>query len=724
MKTIFTIFILILCFQFTARTQCDYLTSFTTDYEGGVSVTVKSGGKLFFTAADTVHGRELWVTDGTAQGTHMVKDIYPGITSSVTINFSYSTYDFNSILYFKANNGITGPELWRSDGTNAGTWLVKDMYIDNADHDIGDFASTDSVLFFTASGATLWRTNGTAAGTYPLEYFQKARSLSIFKNNLYFSAAIDNNGEELWKSNGSNGKTILLKDLNERVGASLPCNFHATQNALYFTAFTDAGWELWKTTGSANGTQMVKDINPGGADGVLTSYSDKVITSIGNTIYFSATDGVTGFQLWKSNGTEAGTVRVSNIADGVSSYCHFPIIKGKVFFNSYGGPNYWQYNPATNAVSATGYPFLSYFDSNYNGKASFIGSHLYYAGKDTVYGGEMWLSDGSPASTHKIQETHLVDNFSVTYPISFNSIFGTLGSKLLFIQARRPYDRQIPLFIYDTLLNVTTVFAPSVLVPVPLAGNKMHLVWNRIPDASKYQVRYREHSASTWTTKTVLLSYGQFLLNAGIDYDFQVRALCNNAWTSWSDTLAYSTSFAPHDYIINILADRAEDATTTRIYWLKTPEIIKMGLRYRKVGTTTWAAQSNASGFIRLTGLVPLTFYEYQYRAYTSGYWGSWYSSLYFVTPAATVNPLTAQSETMKSELQLSITPNPATGVVHIKNELPPGAYFAVTDAGGNILRTGKLNNDAVDLTGLHTGVLTITIQKGDFKRSGKILKQ
>jgi ELWxxDGT repeat protein len=724
MKTIFTVFILTLCFQFTARTQCDYLTSFTTDNEGGVSVTVKSGNKLFFTAADSIHGRELWVTDGTRAGTHLVKDIIPGPAGSLSINFNYYAGDFNGVLFFQVNTSGSERGLWRSDGTKSGTWLVQDLYIDTYNYSLTDFAAADSILYFTANGTTLWRTNGTASGTYTLAYFQIVRNLATFKNNLYFSAGNNNTGEELWKTTGKTGKTILLKDLNGALGASLPCNFYATANALYFTAATNAGWELWKTTGSESSTQMVKDINPGG-DGVLSSYSEKVITNIGNTIYFSATDGVTGYQLWKSDGTDAGTVRVSNIADGVSPYCSFPVIKGKVFFNSYQGPNYWQYDPATNTVSSTGYPFLSYFDNNYNRNASFIGSHLYYAGEDTVYGAEMWLSDGSAATTHKLQETNLYDNFGVINTIAFNSIFGTLGSKLLFTQARRPYDTQIPLFVYDTLLNTVTAFAPSVLVPVPLAGNKMHLVWNRIPDASQYEVRYREHSASTWTTNTVPLSYGQFLLNAATDYDFQVRAFCNNVWTSWSDKLAYNTSFVHHDNVINILADRAEDATTTRIYWLKTPEIIKIRVRYRKVGTTAWTGINNASGFTRLTGLAPSTFYEYQYQSYVSGYWGGWYpSSLHFVTPAATVNPLTAQSETGKSELLLSITPNPATGVVHIKNELPPGTYFAVTDAAGNILRTGKLNNAAVDLTGLHTGVLTIIIQKGDFKRSGKVLKQ
>jgi ELWxxDGT repeat protein len=433
--------------------QSNYVTAFERDDEGSVSVTVNAGDKLFFSAPDNMHGRELWVTDGTSAGTHIVKDINPGIAGSVNINFAFSAYAFNGILYFKANDGVTGHELWRSDGTESGTWLVKDLYIDNGDHSLSDFASTDSVLYFIGNGTTLWRSNGTAAGTYPLRSFLIARNLAAFKNNIYFSAAADNNGEELWKSNGATGATSLLRDLNGVIGASLPCNFHATSNALYFTAVTNAGWELWKTTGTYDATKMVKDINPGGANSVLDFYTEATIINIGNTVYFRATDGTSGYQLWKSDGSEAGTVRVSNIADGVSQYCNFPIVNGKIFFNSYSGPDYWQYDPVAGIVSPTGYPFYNYFENNYSRNARFIGSHLYYAGTDSIYGSEMWLSDGSPFTTRRIQETHLIDNFYTIYSSGFNSILGTIGSRLLFTLARRPYDTKVPLFMYDTSLN-------------------------------------------------------------------------------------------------------------------------------------------------------------------------------------------------------------------------------------------------------------------------------
>jgi ELWxxDGT repeat protein len=85
------------------------------------SNTINVNGTLYFSATSTAHGIELWKSDGTAAGTVMVKDINPGTASS---SLAYFT-NVDNILYFRANDGTTGNELWRSDGTSAGTYMVK-----------------------------------------------------------------------------------------------------------------------------------------------------------------------------------------------------------------------------------------------------------------------------------------------------------------------------------------------------------------------------------------------------------------------------------------------------------------------------------------------------------------------------------------------------------------------------------------------------------------------
>src|SRR5258706_15208409 len=81
------------------------------------------GDRVFFAANDGVHGIELWVSDGTSGGTYLVKDINPGTGDSSPRSIA----DINGIAYFLADDGVHGLELWKSDGTESGTVLIKDL---------------------------------------------------------------------------------------------------------------------------------------------------------------------------------------------------------------------------------------------------------------------------------------------------------------------------------------------------------------------------------------------------------------------------------------------------------------------------------------------------------------------------------------------------------------------------------------------------------------------
>lgn len=191
--------------------------------------------------------------------------------------------------------------------------------------------------------------------------------------------------------------------------------------------------------------------------------------------------------------------------------------------------------------------------------------------------------------------------------------------------------------------------------------------------------------------------------------------------TNWSKKITYSASNIHHDYTANILADRAADAATMRIYWLKTPEVTKINLRYRLAGTSTWIKVSNSNGLVTLSNLLPSSFYYYEYRAYTSGYWGAW-SGLYFYTPAAAM-PTAEKQGIIKDVLQLVASPNPTTGKIYIQSKMPAGAFYSITDAEGNGLQTGILKTNVIVLPAYKKGLLTVTIYKDDFKQSAKILK-
>ena len=113
--------------------------------------------RLFFVADDGKHGTELYQTDGTAAGTSLVKDINPEGNSH-----AQGLVVYKGQLYFGADDGKHGYELWRSDGTAEGTFLVKDLTSGSEDSALGQlFVHTDGKLRFYL-GKDIYETDGTA----------------------------------------------------------------------------------------------------------------------------------------------------------------------------------------------------------------------------------------------------------------------------------------------------------------------------------------------------------------------------------------------------------------------------------------------------------------------------------------------------------------------------------------------------------------------------------
>jgi ELWxxDGT repeat protein len=333
-------------------------------------------GILYFRGKNTANGIELWKSDGTVAGTVLIKDINPGTGNSDPENLT----NINGIVFFAANDGVNGTELWKSDGTPEGTVMVRDI---------------------NTSGNSL------------------IRNFISFNGELYFSASTNANNLELWKSNGTVEGTVMVKDINPN-GSSWPSSFLNRNGTLYFSATDgDNNYELWKSDGTEGGTELVKDINPSGS-----SYLNKLM-SVNETFYFSASNLSNNYELWKSNGTADGTEQVKDIntITGPSSISYLTNVNGTLFFSAYDGTGHelWKSDGTTDntvmvkdirPVYGSGPSYLT----NINGT-------VFFAATDGMDNSELWKSDGTLNGTVLVKDINPSGSSSPSNLINFN---GTL----------------------------------------------------------------------------------------------------------------------------------------------------------------------------------------------------------------------------------------------------------------------------------------------------------
>lgn len=297
-------------------------------------------GDVFFCAETNGEGKELWKSDGTDAGTLLVMDILPGVEGSEPRFLTA----FNGAVYFEANGGTYGAELWKTDGTPAGTVMVKDINPGSASSGPSRMTVVGSTLYFSArtedSGWELWKTDGTTAGTvmvkdiYPGTGSGDPCSLVNVSGVLFFTASEPANLVGLWKSDGTSAGTVLVKSFI----VSQPTCLTAVGSTLFLVAMSsfDQGFELWKSDGTTSGAVLVKDVNPGSPDSYLRD-----LANVGGTLFFSAVHASYGQELWKSDGTTAGTVLVKDIVVGTTdSFARY--------LTSFGGACYFC---ATNGTS-------------------------------------------------------------------------------------------------------------------------------------------------------------------------------------------------------------------------------------------------------------------------------------------------------------------------------------------------------------------------------------
>ncbi len=423
---------------------------------------VKFNGKLYFSADNGYYGQELFCSDGTANGTVLVKDIFAGKDGSEPGNF----LEFNGKLYFSAETENEGIELWVTDGTTNGTSLVLDINNGRASSYPRFLTVFNGKLFFVAQGtsnaALVYESDGTSGGTkFAFSYhpadsqfdLSQIKYLKAYNNKLIFAWNFNSPLQyAILSSDGTSNGLAYIK--NNLIGNS---SFIEYKGKLYFAGDdNNYGSELWVTDATDQGTQLVKDINIGNFPSDPHSfivYKDK--------LFFAAHDNSGVDKLWMSDGTDSGTIMLDNPNNIITNPDFFAIAKNILYFKARDeniGDELYQCDGTVSGItlvkdirSGTQNSDITDIEA-FNG-AVFMGAN---DGKPPYYGLELW-SYGCFNSEIGITGNNMnISNGSSSFSESNNTDFGKLctgGSK-----------------IYEYSINNTDTGKLLITVPVSITG--------------------------------------------------------------------------------------------------------------------------------------------------------------------------------------------------------------------------------------------------------------
>lgn len=353
----------------------------------------------------------------------MIADIDPGSGSSA----SNGGFAFNGFVYFPATNGASGVELWKTDGTEAGTSLVADIAPGGGSSSPQGFAAVNGQLYFTANdgshGNELWRTDGATGDTVMVKDIQPGSSgsrpfrLTNLNGTLLFLANDGSNGYELWRSDGTADGTVMVSDLSPG-SASIwgPADRHTwdplaeANGALFFEGVDPSGdVQLWKSDGTAAGTALLKDFG-------ATAYTamDSYFANLNGLLLFAINRSTyDGGQLWRSDGTVEGTELVRDFVTGcfadAREVTNLTVMGSNVFFSapngSSAGGGLWKSDgtPDGTILLKDIDPQAGYWPSVWS--MTVVNDTLYFTGtSNNAYGAELWKTDGTTEGTILVKD--------------------------------------------------------------------------------------------------------------------------------------------------------------------------------------------------------------------------------------------------------------------------------------------------------------------------------
>lgn len=474
------------------------------------------GDAVIVAANDGATGTELWKSDGTASGTLLLKDINPGSPGSSPLTLT----PLNGKVVFRASNPESGNELWVTDGTSQGTQMLADIYPGTGNSTPQKFTRLGSTLYFVAStpdGSRLWKTDGTTAGTMQAAEFtpgfiSSIDSLTTDNDRLLVLTTLSSMtvSWNLWSVDAANGTVPVKTFLTQ------PRNITSCNGKIYFSLSSGtSGDELWMSDGTDSGTVMLKDINPGG------SSSPSYLTCSNAALFFRATDPSTGTELWKSDGTSEGTLLVKDLYPGASSSSpgSLKLFNGKILFLATGagtGSELWISDGTEVGTfllkdinpGPGGYPNLTSMAQS--------GSLAVFSAIDGVHGDEVWVTDGTTENTYLLADLRPGADYASpgNFAVAGNTLYFSAYDTALHYQLMAVPLTPAPHSLITAPLTGSVVSSPTVIISGEAhsdTGSPVALVEVSIDGGSSY---FTASGAAAWTFETTLPSDGVYSIRS------------------------------------------------------------------------------------------------------------------------------------------------------------------------------------------------------------------
>lgn len=351
-----------------------------------------------------------------AQNFHLVKDINTSTNSYPHSYFNFisqSPFTFpvlNGISYFVADDGVHGAELFRSDGSKDGTYIVKDLFAGPASSNPVNITIAGSNIFFITNDSAkndgsknLWVSDGTASGTRLVKKFSYLYQSMALGNSLYFI----NNSTQLWKSDGTEQGTVMLFDFSKPpFNGDAIGSIYIVNGRIFFTGsshnFNNNQYVLWVTDGTVNGTVVISE---------SATQPDQLMPGPGNLIYFSANQSVSNSKrvLWVTTGNPLETTRIAsaNTNYDITRFQPFIIQNNTLFFltsdtstaNNFTATNLYKYNFLSGDSATLVKKFIEPGPHNFIEYITAVNGNIYLSVYAQQPGGaitgQLWKTDGT-----------------------------------------------------------------------------------------------------------------------------------------------------------------------------------------------------------------------------------------------------------------------------------------------------------------------------------------